>query len=176
LQLMAERLCPRLLQLLGRLVGSEDVEEPERDVHRHENRESRRQLPTPRTGACGCGSFTRGTLHSAMNLPRGDELALQFGVGNERPFEAFSLGRRHLALQVIEKFFGRHDSDLFWTADYADFSDEELRMKIGQGGACADGFIKLLIESAFQFIQIRPVKWFRFAAGGTTWKLSRRNG
>jgi hypothetical protein len=43
-----------------------------------------------------------------MNLPRDDELALQFGVGNERALEAFPLGRRHFALQVIEKFLRRH--------------------------------------------------------------------
>ena len=49
-----------------------------------------------------------------MNLASGDELPLQFRVGNEGAFEALPLDRRQFAFQVVKEFFGRHPNlDLF---------------------------------------------------------------
>jgi len=49
-----------------------------------------------------------------MNLASSDELALQFGVVDERPLQFLALDVRQLALKIIVKFFRGHRASAFF--------------------------------------------------------------
>ena len=99
------------------MVRPENIEEAEGDVHGHEHGKGRGELAPARTGSGGGGRFVGRPFQAAMNLASGDELPLQFRVGNEGAFEALPLDRRQFAFQVVKEFFGRHPMCLLGETD-----------------------------------------------------------